>query len=1086
MDTTNAALRIPCDAIAKPGTPVRAEGRIIEILLRLLGPFAVRTDGAEVEPSAFGGRLAQTLLRLLATRRGAAVPRDVLAEALWPAHHPADPAANLNVLASRIRKATGAPWLVKASAGGYLMPVTESCVVDSERFLAEVDEGARLLACGKRQLALRTWQAALARWNGEPLAEDLYADWAQPYRRLLHQQRLVALEGAATAALETGSPLVALPLAEQAVSADPLRESANLLRVRALAAAGDPAGAAQAFSAFRRTLAEDTGLEPSPAARDLHQRLLRGELTSPPAGYRPRPAHPDVAVDDVPFVGRDRELATVLEHIAGSDATHIIVLAGVSGAGKTRLLAEVATRAGRPVLRVRAYRAERDEAWSFARHLLTEVLAMDVANADALPARMLFALADLLPELEDIRPVPSLTLEPESRRALVVEGALRLLGSCGPQPVLLADDVQWVDASSMSLLARIGERLADVRMVLAYRPDEIGEESPLQAMLDELRHVRLGVGPLPADAIAGLVADRDLAAALTEHTDRTPMAVLEVVRTLGRRGLVTRRDDRRWSASGPDAAGLALDLARAGQRRAVTRRAAGQLGHARELLRMLALLGRSTPARVLADALGVAQPVVLGGLDELAKAGLARLDDRGWATAHDMVAETIIDGLRPATRGALHGILARALAADDADRAEVARHLAGAGDTDAAAQAYAAAAEQALERFANAEARRLATAGLAQEPKAALRATLLETRAEAHARSGNLTAAADDLRNALRAGVTRPVRARLLARHARLATGTEDLVHAGELVQLALAETAGEPQARATALYAGAIIDMNTDRPDRAQRRWDEALVLFEQVGNTRGVADILDARAMATCLGGRNREAIAQFGRVAQLFTDAGDLFRVVTPRSTRGHGLVFLGEPVAALAETERALDLARSLDYPDGVTYALWHRSEALSTLGRADEAEASAREAIEVAQRLHHRSWTASAHRALGIALQARGQLTRAEEAFGRSLELAEHWPLFASWACARIGLVRIARGDLDGAATYVSRALAQGPPLAHYEGRLARAELVHARSEPGATDIVRDALTRAKAGGHLVDAARLAELEASALQQQSRS
>ncbi len=52
--------------------------------IRLLGRFSARRDGEEIPPGAFGGRLARTLLRILVSHRGAFVPREYLAEALWP------------------------------------------------------------------------------------------------------------------------------------------------------------------------------------------------------------------------------------------------------------------------------------------------------------------------------------------------------------------------------------------------------------------------------------------------------------------------------------------------------------------------------------------------------------------------------------------------------------------------------------------------------------------------------------------------------------------------------------------------------------------------------------------------------------------------------------------------------------------------------------------------------------------------------------------------------------------------------------------------------------------------------------------
>jgi tetratricopeptide (TPR) repeat protein len=309
-----------------------------------------------------------------------------------------------------------------------------------------------------------------------------------------------------------------------------------------------------------------------------------------------------------------------------------------------------------------------------------------------------------------------------------------------------------------------------------------------------------------------------------------------------------------------------------------------------------------------------------------------------------------------------------------------------------------------------------------------------------------------------------------------LTFGAQDPRRASELVELALVEAGDDDAARALALETAAVLDMNLEMAARSGERAESAIALYRRLGDAGGVARILDGRAMATFLDGRITEGVEVFGRVAQLFTDSGELLRVVTPRSTRGHGLVFLARPGEGLAEASAALALARDLDAPANQAYALWHRSEALSGLDRVDEAEADAQEALRIAGDLGHRGWTATAHRARGIALTARGELDEAAAAFAASAATAgESLTLFAAWAAAQSALIAVARGALREADAMVARALAVGPPLGQYEARLAEVELLAARNDPTTRERAAVALVLARAGGHTVSAGRLADL-----------
>ena len=1035
------------------------------IELRLLGRFVVLRDGVEVVPAEFGGRKVRELLRILATRRGEFVSNDVLTEALWPDRPPADPSANVQVLVNRARRATGSPTLIRTGPGGYTLTDGPDCITDADQLGAEFAAASHLSGSA----ALDAYRRALTAFVGEPLAEDGYAAWAEQARTRIARMRQEARERAAELAIEQGDASLAVEYADAAAAAEPLREGAALLFVRALALAGDTAAALAHYDRYRRTLADELGLDPSPAAQQVQASLLDGSIAQ-----RPRAAAP---IQRVPgdfaglrFGGRSVEVESVVARISTAG---IVVLAGASGTGKSRLLAEIGMR--QHVFAARAYWPERSLAWSLARALLRELLTDDVTAADVLPLVLRSAIADLLPELEpqggDAWRTSAIDTEAESQRALLVEAFVRLLGRVA-HPALVVDDLQWADPSSLQLLATVHERLPGVALVVAYRPDEvtIGDDvSALLARFDDADVIELG--ELPVTAIGDLVADPPLADALARSTDRSPLAIAEVLRALSREGLVAVDRHGRWHGrEAPDSAGSAhlthraVELGLLGQRRVLARRISRCTGAAAEILRLLALVGREVSARTLAIATNASERAVLDELAHLSAVGLTRLGDRGWTTAHDMIAAVVIDVMTDADRGRLHAHVAAALTADQADDAEIARHWLRAGESDKAAQAFVTAAERALEAFADAEAESLADAGFTAGATPTVKARLFELRAQARGRRGDIAGARTDLQAALTTYQHGPTRSAVLAQLATLASGADDLRRASELAELAIVEAGHDDAARAKALEVASVIDMNLDRAERSAARAAESLAIYQRGADSRGAARILDARAMAAFLDGAVAIGTQLLHEVANLFEDSGDLMRVITPRSTRGHGLVFLGRPADGLADARAALEVARSLGQPEGQAFALWHMSEALSALGRVDEARARGHESLDVAQRIGHRGWTATGWRAIGIAEQAADDHRAAVAAFDASLNASANLELFACWAAARMALSYLALGDVDSAGPLVTQALGEGPPLGHYEARLAQAELAARRNDPAAAALAAAALIAADAGG----------------------
>ncbi len=287
----------------------------------VLGPLALHVEGS---PVTVPGTRRRALLAVLALSGGGAVGMERLVDALWPDEPPDNAVQALYNQVSRLRGQLGplASRLEKQGAGYRLHLEPDELDVDVVR---------RLAGAGSADLA----QDALDLWRGPALEEfralpalDAEAvgldELRQQLRDVVLEARIAAGDRSATAD------------AASAASAAPLRERSTILLMRALAADGRAAEAMAVGAAFRRLLAEETGLDPGPALGELEQAIAAGSLEgaarhswSPRAVLRP----------DGPLVGRGRDREEVLRLLASNSA---VTLTGPGGVGKTRLALDVA------------------------------------------------------------------------------------------------------------------------------------------------------------------------------------------------------------------------------------------------------------------------------------------------------------------------------------------------------------------------------------------------------------------------------------------------------------------------------------------------------------------------------------------------------------------------------------------------------------------------------------------------------------------------------------------------------------------------------------------------------------------------
>ncbi|MQA16969.1 MAG: hypothetical protein GEV09_23400 [Pseudonocardiaceae bacterium] len=295
----------------------------------VLGALEVRRNGASVPlPSA----RQRAVLAALLVRAGKPVHGDALIAAAWGDDLPAAPRAALHTLLSRLRVVVGAD-AVRSEPAGYRLAV-ERDQLDAARF----EECCSRAAGVPAPEALGLLDTAQALCRGPAYAEFADRDFARVEAVRVDELRLAAVEDRAGLLLELGDADAAVAGLEPFVGEHPLRERARGLLMTALYRAGRVGDALDRYQDYRRHLADDLGLDPSPALRDLQGRILNHDLPGD-TRRQPRVATPPPPwlVADAVFLGRDDDAAGLVEAVGRH---RLVTVTGVGGVGKTRLVAE--------------------------------------------------------------------------------------------------------------------------------------------------------------------------------------------------------------------------------------------------------------------------------------------------------------------------------------------------------------------------------------------------------------------------------------------------------------------------------------------------------------------------------------------------------------------------------------------------------------------------------------------------------------------------------------------------------------------------------------------------------------------------
>jgi DNA-binding CsgD family transcriptional regulator len=254
---------------------------------------------------------------------------------------------------------------------------------------------------------------------------------------------------------------------------------------------------------------------------------------------------------------------------------------------------------------------------------------------------------------------------------------------CAEGPVVVVvEDVQWADPSSLLALHRMARETADLPAVLigTRRPTPVSDD--LRKLLSELADrgsERIALGPLSPEEVRGLVEElagaRPGARLLRQVASAggNPLYVTELVRALERQGTLTRRPGAGGRVaeveSGPD--GALPDSVQL----AILNRLRFLRDEEIDVLRTASILGSDFAVADLSTVLGTSAASLTPALLGSARAGI--LVDRGARLAfrHDLIREVLYQDIPLPVRVGLHLEAGRALAAAGAPLEQVAEHL---------------------------------------------------------------------------------------------------------------------------------------------------------------------------------------------------------------------------------------------------------------------------------------------------------------------------------------------------------------------------------------------------------------------------